>query len=258
MINTDTYLKQPGARGRLGGARRVAQPSAPSRPPFACDSPQRSVPWSASLRSEEKAGEGRSAAQPGELGAQHAPTPAFSSERCAAQVIDKENQGTGVVGLATQVCAAAAVAPSAVDATADAEQGWATPRCNGTGSAGTAEAAGGAAGAAEAAGALLLELLQPLQRAFEVASEGGGGGERALGAAMRSLGLPAHVVTQVTPHLAAATAAGQPLHQAVADALKQKGPTGPRGVDDHERGPGSPRGAITSAITSATAATVCR
>ena len=46
----------------------------------------------------------------------------------------------------------------------------------------------------------------------------------------------------MTPHLAAATAAGQPLHQALAHALKQEGATSPRS---------SPRGGITTSITSA-------
>ena len=224
MISTDTYLKQPGARGRLGGARRVAQPSAaaPSRPPFACDSPQRPADKRATSTPPVPPAAFEPGASPCLIGS---PAPACSSECGSAQVLDKENQGAGTLGQgggpATQAaqgqseefgsspnpyalaeCVAAAVVPSAVAAaTADAadaaaEQSQATPRCDGTG--GAAVEAGGAA---EAAGALLLELLRPLQRAFEVASEGGGGGERALGAAMRSLGLPAQVSAPLpTPH----------------------------------------------------------
>ena len=105
MIPTDTYLKQPGARGRLGGARRVAQPSAPpSRPPFACDSPQRpagkrdvSTPFAPG-------------ASPCLIGS---PTPAFSSERSAAHVVGKENQGTVLSTQAQgQPAAASAIPPT--------------------------------------------------------------------------------------------------------------------------------------------------
>ena len=192
MIPTATYLKQPGARGRLGGARRVAQPSAPPRPPFACDSPQRpagkrdvSTPFAPG-------------ASPCLIGS---PTPAFSSERSAAHVVGKENQGTGLSTQAQAQPAAASPKKPATPTAGAIEQSCTRPGCDGTGAA-----------AAEAAGALLLELLRPLQRALDVASEGGGAGERALAAAMRALGMPAQLVRQLSPQLGAAAAAGQPLH----------------------------------------------
>ena len=207
MIPTDTYLKQPGARGRLGGARRAALPSAPpSRPPFACDSPQ------------PPAGK-RDVSTPFAPGASPcligSPTQAFSSERSAAHVVGKENQGTRLSTQAQGQPAAASPKKPATPTTDAAAQSC-TPGCDGTGAA-----------TGEAAGALLLELLRPLQRALDVASEGGGAGERALGAAMRGLGMPAHLVSQLSPHLGAAAAAGQPLHQAVADALRHQAPPRP-------------------------------
>ena len=203
LTTTDTYLKQTGARAPLRRARRVAQPSSdPSRAPFACDSPQRpSGKRTASAAFEP-------GMSPCLIGS---PTPAFSYERSAAQAHDKDAGGIAMqaeVGspkpfaLAaaapaapiTVVPPAAAFAADAMDAADAAEQRRATLRrvglcCTAPENVRAMEAEAEAAEAAEAAGALLLELLRPLQRAFEVASEAGGGGERALGSAMRSLGL---------------------------------------------------------------------
>jgi hypothetical protein len=82
--------------------------------------------------------------------------------------------------------------------------------------------------AVEAATALLREVLRPLQRAFDVASEGAVSGERALEMAMRLQGLPENLVPRVAPCLAEAVEAGRPLHEALAAIL---------GADSVDRGP---------------------